>query len=474
MNPSSPIKDAKDAYVQGGADALHNAPVHEWHPPADDTDSANSTNSTGVYIREHPIPKDSILAEYRDFVREVSELPDGLIVAPVLALCGKLLTPNVSLDFGGSKPLTIFNYIATPAGLRKSTTFSPAEAIARLVLNADDQIAGNASDSALFDTFEKQPHRLQFEDEGNTILRTWETAAYGREAAARYLKLYDGRPWTQNFKGAAKANEDQKAERHIGNATLSLCIGSTFGVAKLSHLDAGSGLRRRFGFYVATRSVREILWPRSLNGADIAMLGDKFKRLADIEGIVGEHSLTPDAKRYWNELQRRNRKRCLDIPGYTEGDENLMASLNESPSRCLKLAVIFQCCRYASGSIDDALKITPDVLEMAEAHQDSCLDALSDVESMGRRSEIEDQCDVIIARLSGDVASTPGKSEITLDKTALTRTFAANPGRRGSLSPSRLYGEIMPHLIRTGRAILASRVGKHQSFTFLDLAPCPS
>lgn len=471
MKPSPINKDARDAYIKGGADALHNAPTEEWHPPVIETDSANSTNSTGVCIREHPIPEDSILAEYRDFVREVSELPDGLLIAPILALCGKLLTPNVSLDFGGIKPLTIFNYIATPAGLRKSTTFAPAEAIATLILNADDQIAGNASDSALFDTFEKQPHRLQLEDEGNTILRTWETAAYGREAAARYLKLYDGRPWTQNFKGAAKANEDQKAERHIQNATLSLCIGSTFGVAKLDHLDAGSGLRRRFGFYSATQSVRVILWPRSLNGVDIERLAEKFRRLADIKGIVGEHSLTPDAKQYWNDLQRRNRKRCSAIPGYTEGDENLMSSLNESPARCLKLAIIFQCCRFVAGSIDDPLKITPDVIEMAEAHQDSCLDALSDVEKMGRSSEIEDQCEIILATLSADVARPPGKSEITLDKSAITRKFASNPGRRGSLSPSILYGEIMPHLIRTGRAKLASKVGKHQYFTFLNLAP---
>jgi hypothetical protein len=122
--------------------------------------------------REHPIPEDSILADYRDFVRQVSELPDGLIIAPALALCGKLLTPDVTLDFGGSKPLTIYNFMTTPAGLRKSTTFAPAEKIARQILMSDDFLYGNASDSALFDTFEQQPHRLQFEDEGNTLLRT--------------------------------------------------------------------------------------------------------------------------------------------------------------------------------------------------------------------------------------------------------------------------------------------------------------
>lgn len=432
-------------------------------PTTDSASSTTSTNSTPGCTREHPIPEDSILAEYRDFVREVSELPDGLIVAPILALCGKLLTPNVSIDFGGWKPLTIYNYIATPAGLRKSTTFAPAEAIARRVLMTDEMISGNASDPALFDTFEKQPHRLQFEDEGNTILRTWETAAYGREVSARYLKLYDGRPWTQNFRGAAKTSEDKQAERHIEKATLSLCIGSTFGVAKLNHLDSGSGLRRRFGFYVATAPAREIYWPRSLNGDGIATLAERFEILNTIEGIVGEHSFTPDAKAYWIELQKRNRARCQSISGYTEGDENLQASLNESPARCLKLAVIFQCCRYAAGNVSDPFTITRDVLELAERHQDDCLDALVELESTGRQFDLEDISEGILAQLA---EAADGKTEIVQTKSELTRRFAANPGRAGSLKPSRLYGEILPHMIRKGRAKLIGRERKLHTYRF--------
>lgn len=475
MNAQPSIKDPRDALIQLGAAPLRDSPGEEWHPPpapeapaTDDNEatSANSTDSTPGCTREHPIPEDSILAEYRDFVRYVSELPDGLIVAPILALCGKLLTPNVSLDFGGLKPLTIFNYIATPAGLRKSTTFAPAEFISRRILKTDDFIGGNASDSALFDTFENQPHRLQFEDEGNTILRTWETAAYGREVSARYLKLYDGRPWTQNFRREAKAHDDGQAERHLDRATLSLCIGSTFGVAKLNHLDAGSGLRRRFGFYVATRQARNIYWPRSLSDCDMERLSEKFAKLSAIKGIVAECNFTPDAMEFWIELQKRNRKRCNSIPGYTEGDENLAASLNESPARCLKLAVIFQCCRFVAGSVSDPLTITPDVLQLAEAHQDSCLEAMVEIETLGKRSELEDIAESIMAQLTADGATTPGKTEITLTKSELTRRFAANPQRHGSLKPSRLYGEIIPHLIRTGRARLAEKDGKKRSYTF--------
>jgi len=428
--------------------------------------STNSTESTPTYARDHPIPNDSILADYRDFVRGVSELPDALIVAPILALCGKLLTPQVTLDFGTQKPLTLYNYIATPAGLRKSTTFAPAEKIARQILNSDDLIAGNASDSALFDTFENQPHRLQFEDEGNTILRSWETSAYGPEVSARYLRLYDGAPWSQNFRRECKSSEDGKAERFIPQATLSFCIGSTFGVARLSQLESGCGLRRRFGFYVATEPARDIWWPESLNGAEFDRLCDLFRNLSQLKGCVGKANLTRDAMSYWIMLQKRNRHRCKNIPGYTDGDESLLSSLNESPARCLKLAVIFQACRWARGSITDPFVINDDILAMAEAHQDACLDALVYVEGVSKRTQVNDTAEWLLAQISGDHHTTLSQRRAAYTKSELTRRFASNPGRLGALTASRLYGEIIPRLIEQGRCRQLSKKGNLVNYEF--------
>ena len=423
----------------------------------------SSTISTGGCTREHPIPEDSILADYRDFVRRVSELPDGLIVAPILALCGRLLTPDVTLDFGGSKPLTMYNFIATPAGLRKSTTFKPAEKIAQQILMNNDLLYGNASDSALFDSFENQPHRLQFEDEGNTLLRTWETSAHGREVSARYLKLYDGSPWTQNYLRERKLHEGGNAERHIPQATLSLCIGSTFGVARLDHLEAGSGLRRRFGFYLANQQAREIWWPRSLDGTEMEELAEKFRLLADLKGVIGPNSFTQEARSYWIDLQKRNRARCKQIPGYTSGEESLLSSLNESPARCLKLAVIFQACRWAKGSIKDPYIITEDVLALAEQHQDSCLDALVELEAIGRRCEVDDTAEWLLAQISGDH---PGQRTADYTRNELTRRFAANPGRKGTLTASRLYSEVLPQLMERQQCRIRSKVGKCITYTF--------
>ena len=425
--------------------------------------SATSTSSAGGCTREHPIPEDSILADYRDFVRKVSELPDGLILAPILSLCGRLLTPAVTLDFGGSKPLTMYNFIATPAGLRKSTTFKPAEKIAQKILMSSDLLYGNASDSALFDSFEQQPHRMQFEDEGNTLLRTWETSAHGKEVSARYLKLYDGAPWTQNYLRERKLHEGGSSERHIPQATLSLCIGATFGVARLDNLEAGSGLRRRFGFYLASQQAREIWWPRSLEGAALDELAEQFRKLSDLQGVVGANSFTQEAREYWISLQKRNRERCKQIPGYTSGEESLLSSLNESPARCLKLAVIFQACRWARGSIADPYTITQDVLALAEQHQDACLDALMELEATGRRVEVEDSAEWLLAQISGDH---PGQKSADYTRSDLTRRFCNNSGRQGALTVSRLHGEILPRLMEKGQCRIRSKVGKCTTYTF--------
>ena len=156
-----------------------------------------------------------------------------------------------------------------------------------------------------------------------------------------------------------KNHEDGQASRHFAQATLSLCIGSTFGVARLDQLEAGSGLSRRFGFYLANKQARNIWWPRSLAGAELDRLAELFKHLSRLEGTVGQASLTPEAMEYWIGLQHHNRERCLNIPGYTSAGEDLLSSLNESPARCLKLAVIFQACRWAKGGIKDPFMITP-------------------------------------------------------------------------------------------------------------------
>ncbi len=245
-------------------------------------------------------------------------------------------------------------------------------------------------------------------------------------------------------------------------------MGSTFGVARLNQLEAGCGLRRRFGFYVATEQARDIWWPETLEGEELDRLADMFQNLTHLKGCVGKASFTRDAMSYWLMLQKRNRKRCKEIPGYTNGDESLLSSLNESPMRCLKLAVIFQACRWARerDSRIDPFLITDDNLAIAEAHQDSCLDALVYIEGVGKRAVVDDTAEWLMAQIAGDHAVYPEQRSAVYTKTELTRRFAANPGRPGALTSSRLYGEIVPNLITKGRCKQLSTVGKLVTYEF--------
>jgi hypothetical protein len=431
------------------------------------TNSTSSTNSTGVYPnRSHPIPTDSILQEYLEVARGVSESTDSWLIAPILSLCGRLLTPNVYLSLGSLKPMTIYNFIAGPAGLRKSTSFNPAEIMASNLLTDDDLISGNVSDSSLFQLFEENPNRLQFEDDGNTIITNWASTTYGKEVSARYLKLYDGARWQQSFRG----DQDKKGDsprRVIDRATLSLAIGSTFGVSQFNGINSQSGLRRRFGYYVSTRSERMLSWPSCFDADNNQELIERFAKLKVLSGCVGQKNFTSAAGDVWERIQRENRLEAESL-GCSSLDEIMAASLNETPARIFKLAVIFQACRWAAGVHDHPLKIEAEVLEIAEAHQRACLDAGKQLETVGRRGAIEDEAESVLACIRADFSREPHLrgNVIYLDKSTLTRRFAANPGRVGSIKPDKLYGEIIQALIESGEAREISRNRKHVVYGF--------
>ena len=54
-------------------------------------------------------------------MRGVSELTEGLIVAASVTFCGRLLTPDALLDFGGNRPLMMYNFIVQAHGFSRIT-----------------------------------------------------------------------------------------------------------------------------------------------------------------------------------------------------------------------------------------------------------------------------------------------------------------------------------------------------------------
>ena len=71
MKPTPAPKDPKDIFVQHGKDALHNAPVEDWHPPerpdASQEPDSETYCSTAVTIFDlletPPDPQDTLLGD---------------------------------------------------------------------------------------------------------------------------------------------------------------------------------------------------------------------------------------------------------------------------------------------------------------------------------------------------------------------------------------------------------------------------
>jgi hypothetical protein len=422
----------------------------------------NNFNSSPPPERVHPIPEDSLLDDVVAFAREFTEAPDSFTVAPMITLVGGILTPKTYWNFAGKKFPNVFQFVVGPPGIRKSTSFGLVELIAKKALASDAFHEGNASDSAAFEKWSNQPHRIQLEDEGNTLVSSWRGSYSGKEMANRYLKLYDGKSWAQTFRHQATEGNDA-GELSIPCATLSLAIGATFSVCRFEGVDAKSGLRRRFGYYVASEPARMIPWPKETE--DCEELDLLVEALGRISGIEGVFNFDAEAMLAWTEFQGQNRDRSREIgPPDNEAAEIRCAELSEWPSRVLKLAAIFQASRWAKTEKGDPLLVDVHSLTLAASHQDACLEASSSVESIARRAEITDDADKILATMRSEAANPSlndrwqiEKNNIVASKSEIIRRFAAN-GNRG-ITSYRLHTEIMPIVIRAAGGLIDGQRG---------------
>jgi hypothetical protein len=404
------------------------------------------------------VPEDSILADAIAFNREISEGPDSFTIAPILCLAGRLLTPDCHWNFAGRKYANLFNFVVGPPGIRKSTSFGLAESLAKQLLPSAAVHEGSASDSALFERFESEAHMLQLEDEGNMLLEYWNCGT-GKELASRYLKLYDGRPWSQTFK--KQGNSDGGTHRHIDCATLSFALGGTPNTAKFAGINNASGLRRRFGYYVSLTPARQIDWPEP--AGPLGPLVESFRRLTMLQGT---HRLEDAAVEVWRVIQRRFNADQAAITAVDAVAEAKQAALSEAASRTLKLAGIFEACRWAKTGEGDGITVRADTLRIAFAHQLACLAAADEMETIGRRSIIHEQAELVLAGIRTDPRFPSMEGWHCVTRSELTIKFANHAGRSGSLTPRQLYEEIIPHLQVRRLCRPTEKVGKLERYHF--------
>ena len=424
-------------------------------------DSATSTNSAIPPAREAAYPKDSVLETFMAFAREYSESEDAMLIGAVLPVVSRLLARRVFIRFAGRKYPNLYSLLVTKPGLRKSTNINLVARLARALLPHNAFTGGATSEQALFKQYLVQPDKLLIESEGNTVLANWASDSAGKIVAKRYLDLYDCSAWQQNY--IKQEEENGEAMQRIEQTSTSLLIGTTFNNCRFHGLETRDGMRRRVCYYVSEDFARTIYWPPDLDGEEFARVVAAFQPLAE---LAGEMKLSHEARALWDGLQDGNREEIRGIQEIDSAAEAYGSALAEEQSKTLKLAMIFEACRWAADKTRECREIQRDTLELAAAHGRYCLGAGQSLDAIGRRGEIREQADAILANIRTEFAAQVKEGKIELNRTQLTHRFAANPGRPGAMTPGRLYSEIIPDLAKRGLARSLPKAGKLNAYQF--------
>jgi hypothetical protein len=420
-----------------------------------------STNSASPPAREAVYPVDSTLENYMAFARKFSESEDCILLGSILPIVARLLARRVFVRFAGRKYPNLYSLIVTKPGLRKSTTIGLAERVAQTLLPADAFSEGACSEQALFKCYQAQADKLMIEEEGNTLLSNWASDAAGKIVAKRFLKLYDCRSWTQSY--MRQEEENGEAVQRIAETSTSLLVGTTYNNCRFHALETRDGMRRRVNYYLSEKYGRTIYWPPDFDSDEFSRLIESFRPLLEIEG---ELRLSEKAKALWCKLQDANRAQIQAIPGIDAASEAYGSALSEENAKVLKFAMIFEACRWATKQSRDFQVIQTDTLQLAAQHVHNSISASRELDSIGRRAEIREEADAILATIRIEFLRENKGGKIELSKTMLTHRFAANPSRRGAMTPGRLYNEILPDLEKRGLATSLPRDGKLQVYQF--------
>ncbi len=423
--------------------------------------SANSANSpiSPLYSPPAEYPEASVFGDFLAYARRISEAPDAVLLGAILPVAGAMLARRVKVRFDRDKFPNLYSILVMPPGCRKGSAVSLAYRLAKIAV-PESIISGAASDEALFDAFEETPDRIWIETEGNALLHNWSKSVYGQQVARRALKLYDCEDWCQRFKNGAKKSEF----RSIDETSCSMLVATTFSAARFNGIEHGDGLRRRFLYYTATDTERELDWPDHTFEQEWAGVLDAFTRLLSIEGEFPPLNKSHRLGSLWSDIQRDFRSRSSALPMDLES-EALANSLREAASHTLKIAMIFQAGLHVKDSTLPATDWSETALETAREHVVVCLDSQAYIAEHARRFTTAEEAEVVYSVVVAEAEEKPGEP-IMRTKSGLTRRFCMHSSRRGSMSVEDLYQRILPYLIQKGRASIVRKSGKLTIYKF--------
>jgi hypothetical protein len=226
-------------------------------------------------------------------------------------------------------------------------------------------------------------------------------------------------------------------------------------------LEVKDGLRRRVCYYVSEKHARQIDWPEE---QDSRACTEVIQTLSKLLLLSGRVTLSDSAKALWSKIQTDNRREIESITSIDHASEAHGSMLSESPAKILKRAMIFEVCRWAKDTSRNWKQIQADTLELAAEHERYCLLANQLLDTIGARAETRNLADTILAKIRTGFTAENGW--IFLSRSQLTAKFAPNPGRRGEMTPERLYTVILPDLIHRHLARLERKQGKLEVYAF--------
>ncbi len=277
--------------------------AHEWPDPAPDSASspgefgengefppidwaavsAAATTTARCYEQKLVLPIDSILENWFEFARKLTEGAHCYLAGAIAPLVGALLGRRIWMHLGGARKFAnVFALICGKPGDRKSTTIRLAAGLARRCLPAPAFLPAAFSPESLFDEYDAEsggrPDKLWIVDDANAVLTDWQKTGNGERNAARFLELYDCAALSESFRRNIEQSGEGQARRSIEETSTSIVFGATFNVACFQGQTVRAGMARRFLYYTAERRGCDIFETPPVDPVVFDALAESFSR----------------------------------------------------------------------------------------------------------------------------------------------------------------------------------------------------
>lgn len=413
-------------------------------------------------------PRDSIIEDWYLYANQRCEVSDNQIIGAILPVISAIVGKTIYMDwYTGPLYSNLFTVLLAKPGRRKSTLVGPVTKLARKCLPRNAKMPGTTSVEKLFELFQSNDSRILIESEGQDILNFWNNNTNGVAVQQKILKLWD----CEEFDLAYKNNSEEGEISYVEEPFSNILIATTYESLAHNHLSSANGLWRRFLKYDSLDHSKFINKRSPEGHQEIADLALKFEPLITLKSLPfdGPMKLSNDAAFLLDDTIKRyaERYKMGTVPNDFSERANRMSQVYLTQvTQSAKVAMIFQLSKYAKYNDPSLLEISYETMMTAFHHVEQCISLETDLIGVSALRNNQNFAHKIIADIRTEF-SVSDSEWIELNKTHLTRAFAKNPGRNNeNLTVDKLYGEVLPLLIRQGLCRIKSKTGRGKPKTY--------